>query len=244
MNDIYLYLKVLAALAPAIIILIVILRRDKKNPEPLKWIFAAVGFGVLAGLSIIFVWSLFLPVITVDSYLTAAFDAFVCAAIPEELMKYAFLWILIKRNKHFNELFDGIVYAVCIAMGFAGLENILYVLGDDDWFMVSISRALLSVPAHYFFAVLMGYFVSLAIVANRADMPRYVLLGLVVPILAHGIYDTLCFSLSVNEEFASTVLLIFLLGFNWLRKHVKKLVASHIKADEMVITNTQNRMMP
>ena len=171
--------------------------------------------------------------------MTAAVDAFVCAAVPEEVMKFIFLWLIVKWNRYFDELFDGIVYAVCIGMGFAGLENLLYVVGEDEWFSIGIARALLSVPAHYFFAVLMGYFMSLAIVANQADRKRYMLLALTLPILAHGLYDTLCFSMTIDEDFASAVLLIFLVGFNWLRKHVKKLLTAHLQADQIATANAQ-----
>jgi RsiW-degrading membrane proteinase PrsW (M82 family) len=67
----------------------------------------------------------------------------------------------LRNNPYFDEHFDGIVYAVCVGMGFAGLENIMYVFQNmDDWMSVSVARAIFSVPGHFFFAVSMGYFYS------------------------------------------------------------------------------------
>ena len=71
--------------------------------------------------------------------------------------------IVIWRNKNFNEPFDGIVYACFIGLGFAGIENIMYVFGNDTVggaLTTGVMRALLSVPGHFLFAVIMGYFLG------------------------------------------------------------------------------------
>lgn len=68
--------------------------------------------------------------------------AFLVAAIPEESFKLLALWMVLKKNPFFDEHFDGIVYAVCVGLGFAAVENISYVFSHDDWASVAISRAL------------------------------------------------------------------------------------------------------
>ena len=69
--------------------------------------------------------------------------------------------VVVRKNKYFDERIDGIVYAVAISMGFAAFENVLYLVDNyEEWLSVGLSRAVLSVPGHYAFAVLMGYYYS------------------------------------------------------------------------------------
>ncbi len=233
------YLKLLAALSPAIILAKIMIRKDNIRPEPNKWLWAAVGLGVLIGPVLILLAYLGLPVFEEDSLWTAFLSAFVTAAIPEEALKFVALLILANCCKHFDEYFDGIVYAVCIGMGFAGLENIIYVFGNENWFFVSITRALMSVPMHYFFAIIMGAFFSLGWFDKR-NRKVYFASALLLPILVHGVYDFLCLSVGVSEGFSLIFLLAFILGFRWIRKYVKSLTSSMLKLDEYASINIPN----
>lgn len=227
-----LWLKILAAVAPAVVLGIMMVRKDKR-PEPLGWLLGAAGAGVLVALAVIALGYLLLPEIPDDSFIGAFLTSFINAAIPEEGLKFLALYLLVRRCKHFDEVFDGVVYAVCIGMGFAGLENILYLFGTDEgWMWVGISRALLSVPAHYFFAVIMGSFFALGWF-DRRNRKFYMTAALLLPILVHGLYDTLCFSMGIDETFSGFLLLAFLLGFNYIRKYVKSLSLSMQKLDDM-----------
>ena len=223
--------KILAAVAPAIVLAVTLVRKDRR-PEPKRWLWAAVGLGVLAGPAVLLLEYLVLPDIPADTFMGAILSSFITAAIPEEGLKFAALYFLAKYCKHFDELFDGIVYAVCIGMGFAGLENILYLTGaEDGWVMVGISRALLSVPAHYFFAVIMGTFFSLGWF-DRQNRKIYLFAALAVPIIVHGLYDTLCFSMGLDENFSFYILIAFLAGFRYIRNLVRRFVTAMLKLDE------------
>lgn len=225
-----LYIKLLAAVAPAVILAVLMIRRDKVHPEPVGWLLGAAGLGVLAGLAVILIGLIgFMPV-EIDSFLTAFYNAFVTAALPEEAMKLCMLAIIANRCKHFDDYFDGIVYAVCIGMGFAGFENILYLFGEEDWLVISISRALLAVPAHYFFAIIMGTFFALSYFDKR-NQELYKSMALLVPVVAHGLYDFLCFSISLNENLCLFILVAFFVCFKWIRKYSKQLMESMLKLD-------------
>ena len=223
-------LQILMALAPAVVIALVMVNKDPK-PEPKKWLWAAVGLGVLI-CPVIFLLALTgYPIYETDSLTDAILAAFVSAAIPEELLKFLCLYIIASRCKHFDEMFDGIVYAVCIGMGFAGLENILYLFGaEDEWISVGISRALMSVPMHYFFAIIMGAFFSLGWF-DKKNQKVYMSAALVLPIIVHGAYDTLCFSMGLDENFSFYILIAFLLGFKYIRRYVKSLTNSMPRLD-------------
>lgn len=223
-------IKLIAALAPAIILAIQMVRRDGMRPEPKRWLLGAAGLGIVAGLAVILIGLFVLKPVEIDSFFAAFYDAFVCAALPEEAMKLCMLGIIANRCKHFDEYFDGIVYAVCIGMGFAGFENILYLFGEDEWLTIGISRALLAVPAHYFFAVIMGTFYALSYFDKR-NHKLYKSMAFLVPVIAHGMYDFLCFSIALDENLCLYILVAFFVCFKWIRKYAKQLIESILNLD-------------
>lgn len=223
-------MKLIAALAPAIVLAVLMIRRDKTRPEPTSWLLGAAGLGVVAGIAVIIIGLIVFKTIVIDSFGTAFYSAFVNAALPEEAMKLFMLSIIARRCNHFDEYFDGVVYAVCIGMGFAGFENILYLFSEDDWLIVGISRALLAVPAHYFFAIIMGSFFALSHF-DQQNQKLYKTMALLMPIIAHGLYDFFCFSISLDENLSLYILIAFFVCFKWIRKYAKKLMNSMLKLD-------------
>ena len=230
-------LILISALTPVAVLLFYIFRKDKVQPEPTKWLLKAFGFGVL---SVFFSFVFSVPATlllgmeidasTYTSVSKAFADAFALAAIPEELAKFIMLWLLLRKNPHFDEKFDGIVYAVCIGMGFAGIENVMYLAGgieDGSWIGIGISRALFSIPGHFFFAVLMGYYYSLYHFGIDRS-PKAKAMILVAPIFAHGLFDGILFCMNVDEGLALICLFLFLYFFNKLRKKVKERINSLI----------------
>ena len=160
--------------------------------------------------------------------------SFFGAAIPEEIAKFLMFWLFVRRNRYFDEHMDGIVYAAAVSLGFAGLENIMYLFSSDDWIGTGIARALFSVPGHFFFGILMGYYYSLV----RFDpvtpaINRFWVLG--APILAHGIFDSILFTTDVVPEVLALVLMIaFIIFCNSLRKQASKRIRAHLVNDGVV----------
>lgn len=227
------HLPLLSALIPAIALLGYICWRDRKSPEPVKQLFKATAWGVLAiPLTLVIVYPLQWIGIIPEEYTTiggAIYDAFMSAAIPEELSKLLLLWLFLRKNPYFDERMDGIVYAVCVSLGFAGLENILYVVLNEDWASVAISRAIFAVPGHFCYGVLMGYFYSLA-KFEPLYRTRYSALALLVPVVAHGVYDSLLFVMQVYIPtwLESILLLCFLVFCFYLWKWASKSIKRHI----------------
>ena len=91
---------------------------------------------------------------------SAGYTAFVVAGFTEELMKYLAFYFFFWQERNFNEKFDGIIYAVYISLGFAAVENILYVFSGGMG--VGFVRAFTAVPAHALFGISMGYYFGLA----------------------------------------------------------------------------------
>ena len=234
---IQLALVILSALAPVAVLFWYIIKKDEAKPEPTRWLLKAFVFGVLSALlSFAFsvpvglLFDMDLDARTYTSIVDALADAFLLAAIPEELAKFIMLWLLLRKNQHFDERFDGIVYAVCIGMGFAGLENVLYLIGgieDGSWIGTGITRALFSVPAHFLFAVFMGYYYSIYYFGIDRSVKVKILI-LAAPIIAHGIYDCALMSMQIDESIAGLCMILFLGFFNMLRKKGKERINSLI----------------
>lgn len=186
---------VACALLPALLLLLFIYKKDI-HPEPPRIVLKGFLLGMAIALPIslveMLVDAVLAPFVLIP-VVGAVVTAFCVAAIPEETGKLlALKWLVKKHPQEMDERMDGIVYAVSISLGFAGLENVIYLFDNvDSWVQVGIARALLSVPGHYAFAVLMGYFFSLYYFGNRTSVTKINIL--LMPILAHGIYDTLCF---------------------------------------------------
>jgi RsiW-degrading membrane proteinase PrsW (M82 family) len=177
----------LISLAPVVIILIYVYFRDKYEKEPIKLLIKALVAGMLAVIPILFVETFLIGFYTMEDGLFGTFwHAFVVAGFTEELFKFIALYIIIWRNPNFNEKFDGIVYAVYVSLGFAIIENIMYVTGYG--FDVGLRRAWTAVPAHAIFGITMGYYFGIAHMYKELRK-SYLRKAFLVPFLLHGIYD-------------------------------------------------------
>lgn len=217
-----------AAIFPAVALCIYVFKKDRVEREPIGLLIALLFAGCiicvpvvqLGGLLDKLIKAVFIPFTTeVDGQLLlgpwlftlyTAVDNFIGVALVEEGFKFLAMFLITQKNKNFNSLFDGIVYAVFVSLGFAGLENILYVF-QYGW-MTAVMRAVLSVPGHMFFGVLMGYYYSIWHIYEKtrelersmkcaglidASIPEYsgthvLVRSLLFPVLAHGLYDFCC----------------------------------------------------
>ena len=177
----------LAALAPVVIIIFIFYRHDHPyNKEPYGLLIKCFIAGLAATFLSIPI-ALPLHQINVDGQIKSAFfQAYFLAAIPEEIAKFLMLHLVISRNQAFDHYYDGILYAVCLAMGFASLENLFYV--KDYGFQTSILRAIFSIPGHMLFAVPMGFFYSFARFKTERNF-QFLTLSLIIPIFFHGTYN-------------------------------------------------------
>ena len=198
------------AVLPVVLLMIFIYRKDKYQQEPIKSLAKAFIGGMIAiPLDIIIVTGI--QYLAGDSAITKTvfFSAFLEAGMPEEFSKFLIFMLFIWRDKNFDEYFDGIVYATFIGLGFACVENIQYVFSYG--FQTGVVRALLSVPGHFLFGVLMGYFLSMA-KFHPEKRGTYLLLGLLLAMLAHGLFDWLLMAASVLPLVGGIIYLVFIWG--------------------------------
>lgn len=183
----------LLAIAPVMIVVIFIYYKDKFEKEPIPFLFKTFLLGASASVLITvvlhFLANSVLPLANSKSIFQQLIKAFVIVALVEEFSKYIIVRYFTQNKREFNEPFDGIVYAVMVSMGFAALENVLYVY--QYGVTTGITRAFTAVPAHATFAILMGYFMGKAKFSKNKIQLN--LLGLLVATIFHGAYDFFLF---------------------------------------------------
>ena len=211
---------------PAIILFAVIVALDRRHPKPFGQLIKALFFGAIpVGFIII---SLFLmDLVGIELNQGPLASAFIGTAIPEEALKLLMLWLVLRKNKYYNKKFDGIVYSCCVGLGFATFENVLYLL--DFNIGIAILRSTLSVPGHFLYAVMMGYFYSLAHY-NTKRRKLNMALAFLVPMLAHGLNNyTITSLLYVNEWFALLIMCVafpaiiaglWIISIRFMRRHL------------------------
>ena len=175
------------ALAPVLIIAFYIYFRDKYEKEPLGLLLRSLLIGIVITVPVILVETFFdrFPE-SLHGILYAAYRAFITAGFTEEFFKYTGFLLIIWRSRHFNEKFDGIVYAVFISLGFAAVENIFYVL--EHGYKIGLVRAITAVPAHALFGIVMGYRFGLARFYPD-ERKKQLFLAFFLPFILHGFYD-------------------------------------------------------
>ncbi|HPQ41386.1 MAG TPA: PrsW family glutamic-type intramembrane protease, partial [bacterium] len=175
----------LAAVLPSLLLLRYFYRRDL-NPEPRGALVKTFLLGVLIVIPVVIV---VVPLLIFsprwqDPFWVGLYGALICAAIPEEFFKYLVITRYSARHPAFNEPMDGIVYGATASLGFATLENIMYVT-SNGW-GVAISRALTAVPCHACLGAILGYYIGQARFRNSKRLART---GLLIAILLHASYD-------------------------------------------------------
>ena len=190
-------LLALAAL-PVIIILLIIYKKDK-NKEPFRLLITLFLSGFVSCILVIILseilglfFSFMDPKIYSKSFLGVFLYAFVGVALVEELCKWVMVYLFGYNNKEFDELYDGIVYAIFVSLGFAFIENILYVIKSANLY-TALLRAVSAVPSHACDAIFMGYYMSIArhfhVKGKKNGEQKFLIYSVLIPTVLHGIYD-------------------------------------------------------
>ncbi len=213
---------VIAAVIPAVLLMLYVYRLDKIEKEPVNLLLKLLLKGIYAtGLAIaaetLGLWLIgkLSPPALVDGdelTLLGAAVFFLIVGFGEEGAKYFVLRRATWGIPDFNYRFDGVVYAAAVSLGFALWENIFYVL-NAGW-STALMRAVTAVPAHACFGVFMGCWYANAYVCHmRGDESRAGTLRrltVIVPALTHGLYDFIAYTASLTSEWIFVVFVIIL----------------------------------
>ena len=217
----------LLAVIPSVFLLIKVYQADKVEKEPAPLLFklfikgleSAFFAAVVEALLINFGLNTLVQLGLIEgegSFLYHAIEAFLIVAVAEEGFKYYFLKQTTWTHPAFDYRFDAVVYAVFVSLGFATIENILYVWGSQiesgTGLQLSVYRGVLSVPAHCVFAVAMGIHYGAAKYAQGHEQFDLEEAGLrkafLVPVLMHGFFD---FALMMNQPLYTGLFFVFVI---------------------------------
>lgn len=179
------------AVIPAIIIIAGIYLSDRHDREPLRVLLFTYILGALTVIPSVIVEEILITFNIFPGVLGAFYNAFLVAGFTEEFFKRLVVLKYPYKTKFFNEKLDGIVYCVFATMGFATVENIIYVAYryTNNPF-IGLYRGIFSVPAHAVFGITMGYYLSLAKFDTNIDRKRMNMRkSLYMPIIMHGMFD-------------------------------------------------------
>lgn len=231
MSSFLLFLAVL----PTILLGYFIYSNDKieKEPTPLlvKLLLGGIG-SVILTLIVTTILNKIAPFFAISnteilSPLSLAIYVFFGIAIIEEFSKWFFLYIISWKNKAFNHVYDAIVYSVFVSLGFATVENILYVFISSsslsEAIAVALNRMFFSVPGHAFFGVMMGYYLGLAkltfVNKKKNKTTKFLLLSLLVPTICHFIFDYILMSSFLPMiVFYIYVIVLFVYGISKVKR--------------------------
>ena len=223
---------IFAALLPIVVLGFYIYNKDKEKPEPTGQLLKAFFYGVL---SVFISLCISIPLGAFGLYSAepttmagAVSKAFFAAAIPEEIAKFLMLLLLLRKNPFFDEKMDGIVYAVCVSLGFAAFENVLYLFSNAEEFVsVGITRALFAVPGHFCDGVLMGYYYSkVKFCPDATEKDRIMVLG--APIIVHGLYDAILFVVPVAPYISGLLVILFLVFCHKMWKYASARIQEYV----------------
>ena len=226
------------AVIPAVLLVVYFYRKDRLKPEPKELITKTFFLGVLSIVPAIILelmLQLWFSALASYPYVFAFIRAFIVAALVEELLKFTVVRFYVYKKEAFDEVMDGIVYTVVAGLGFACLENIMYVMKTNMF--VAVVRAFTAVPMHAFAAGIMGYYIGKARFAgSKSEEGGFIRKGILLAVLIHGLYDFLLFVMPITaRSFGSYVAIgIGLLNVPlliWAFVHIKKKMRLAIEED-------------
>lgn len=186
-------LSFFVAVLPIVLIGIYIYKKDKQK-ESSNLLFKLFVGGIAScfpAVTIGLLFDSFLPGTDQMNFIQLFMYVFIVIALAEEISKWFFLYKISYNHNEFDSLYDMIVYASFVALGFACFENILYVYSSG--IVTGLFRAVSAVPGHVCDGILMGSYLSLAKVnelnGNMKLSRKYKILSILIPMITHGIYD-------------------------------------------------------
>ncbi|MBQ3475335.1 MAG: PrsW family intramembrane metalloprotease [Bacilli bacterium] len=217
-----LIIVLLLTILPSILLFSLILYSDRKSKEPILLILICIFSGAFTICFSLIIDKLLLKYNLVIGNQIASiqgynlFRIFIFASV-EEICKLLVLILFLYRNKNYDDIFDGFVYASIIALSFSLVETILYVLKEktfSDMSSLALLRNFTSIPLHVVCGIVMGYFISLCKFAKiKRKKIKNIILAIITPIFIHTIYNLffeLSYVASTTDENGKSIIVIIL----------------------------------
>lgn len=237
-NNYYYFYERLVVLAfsliPTLILVGFVLYSDRRNKEPVRNIIICLLSGILSVALSGYLEQLVMPYIGNNTILTYIF------AFIEEISKMAIFFLFVFDNKYYDDMYDGLVYMMLIALSFAGLENVMYAFSESTIqksISLSIMRDITTIPLHVICGIIIGYFLSLSSFSkDKGRKYINILLALLLSGALHGTFNSLMNllgSLNINYDSSVQVILfealplilimvaLFIVAVKFIKKNIK-----------------------
>jgi len=200
----------LAAVVPAFLWMFFFYKSDRYAPEPKKLVARTFLVGAIVGAAMVF------SLKELPFHLSMLTLSVFVAPLTEETAKFLCVRWTVYERKEFDEPIDGMVYATAAALGFAAVENIIYVLnsmaagGAAAGVMVLAGRSVLSVPAHALFASLWGLALGWQKKKKTSKSSILVAAALLGGMVLHGLFNYL-----TSENLFGGLVFLLVFAFAW-----------------------------
>ena len=209
-NSYFFYEKILVAiisLIPTLLLVKYVLYTDRKSKEPTKNIVICLLSGILT-----IALARYFELTTLKYVSNNVLSTYIFAFI-EEISKMFIFYLFVFDNKHYDDIYDGVVYMALIALSFAGLENIMYAFTENtviDSIVLSIMRDFTSIPLHVICGIVIGYFLSIGYF-SKDKSKKYInyVCAILMPTIMHGTYNILMDILGSLEFTSSLAVMCF-----------------------------------
>lgn len=224
----------ICAITPAIYLVWYYYKQDRNRPEPKRLVIKIFLLGFISIIPVVIVEIIversFYQLLGWHPLMYAAIKAFLVAGLVEEIFKFLVVKKFAYDNDSFDEVTDGIIYMIIASLGFACLENILYVMNRG--LFVALLRAFTAVPMHAIMSGIMGYYIGKAKFAiDSVEEKRLIHKGLAIGVLIHGSYNFLLFA---NPLFGNLIALgifpLIIITYVNLKRKIKLALAEDISA--------------
>jgi RsiW-degrading membrane proteinase PrsW (M82 family) len=233
--DFTIILYIIFGILPSLTWLFYYLRKDL-HPEPKRMIVKIFLWGAVITIPVFFVQiglASLLEKSNLNPIITSLIYWFIVISFTEELFKYFVVKMKALNSPDMDEPMDIVIYMVVAALGFAALENVLYLFSPVGQlsFEAILSRTLLisfirfvgATFLHTLCSAVIGYAIAISYCDEKNRSTEFIF-GLAMAVLLHGLYDFSIMTLDGNLKLVIPAIVIVALailvfsGFTRLKK--------------------------
>lgn len=215
------FLALTGGILPALFWLWFWLREDRLHPEPKSLIIKAFMAGMLSVIPAFVFEHIFFAFIKENQP-----ELIISWAFTEELFKYLLIYFAVMKNKDFDEPIDAIIYMITGALGFAAVENFLFVINSETIIITLVTTGMRFIGAtllHIVSSATIGATIAFSFYRKKIIKKEFAILGLVTATLLHSIFNLLIIKstgagLFITFSFVWLLIIFLLLIFEKIKK--------------------------
>lgn len=221
-NVMYLIYALLIGVLPALFWLWFWLREDNLHPEPRSLLSILFLCGMIAVIVAVIFEKYAFEIITNQDY------RYIAWAAIEEICKFLTVALIALRSRYMDEPIDVMIYCITVALGFAALENSLFILSPlnagelSKGIVTGNMRFMGATLVHTVCSAIIGFMIGISYYKNAFIKAVSLILGVILASLLHA-----GFNLSIINETVTNSLKVF--SWVWIAVIVLIILFEEIK---------------